>query len=129
MGLQLILNQQTDFTGEFPAEYAKDGLWRLNETAPDADTMLADSSGKGRKIYINNWSGTTAVLRDGYKGRYYRVSLLRRLDHPYHLLHRQHLYTDPQHQKRPWTAHFLSFAHFWQAAPHAVQFFWHIASG
>ena len=39
MGLQAVLNTQTDFTGEFPADYAKDGLWRFNENAPDADTM------------------------------------------------------------------------------------------
>ena len=34
MGLQAVLNRQTDFTGEFPVEYAKDGLWRFNENAP-----------------------------------------------------------------------------------------------
>ena len=43
MGLRMILNKQTDFTGEFPVEYAKDGLWRFNENAPDADTELIDS--------------------------------------------------------------------------------------
>ena len=27
MALKMILNKQTDFTGEFPAEYAASGLW------------------------------------------------------------------------------------------------------
>lgn len=37
MSLKTILNKQTDFTGEFPAEYAASGLWRFNEAAPDED--------------------------------------------------------------------------------------------
>ena len=74
MALKTILNREWDFTGEFPEEYAKDGLWRFNEADPDEDTMLADSSGRGRKMYINNWSGTTAILRNGYKGRYFRMN-------------------------------------------------------
>ena len=41
MALKMILNKQTDFTGEFPAEYAASGLWRFNESAPDEDTALA----------------------------------------------------------------------------------------
>ena len=65
MGLQVILNTQTDFTGEFPVEYAKDGLWRFNDSAPDADMMAADSSGKGRKMFVSGWSGTTASFRAG----------------------------------------------------------------
>lgn len=75
MSLKTILNKQTDFTGEFPAEYAKGGLWRFNEDAPDADTCLADSSGNGRKAYINNWSGTTASLIDGVFGSYFRMNI------------------------------------------------------
>lgn len=75
MSLKTILNKQTDFTGEFPAEYAKGGLWRFNEDAPDADTCLADSSGNGRKAYINNWSGTTASLVDGVFGSYFRMNI------------------------------------------------------
>lgn len=38
MSLKTILNKETDFTGEFPVELAKDGLWRFNDAAPDADT-------------------------------------------------------------------------------------------
>ncbi|MDD2327483.1 MAG: phage tail protein [bacterium] len=75
MSLKTILNKQTDFTGEFPAEYAKGGLWRFNEDAPDADTCLADSSGNGRKAYINKWNGTTASLVDGVFGSYFRMNI------------------------------------------------------
>ena len=41
MSLKTILNKQTDFTGEFPAEYAKGGLWRFNEDAPTGEYYLA----------------------------------------------------------------------------------------
>lgn len=75
MSLKTILNKQTDFTGEFPASLAGDGLWRFNEDAPDADTCLADSSGNERKAYINNWSGTTASLTDGIFGSYFRMNI------------------------------------------------------
>lgn len=75
MSLKKIWNTQTDFTGEFPAEYAKDGLWRFNESAPDADTMLADSSGKNRRMYVNKWSGTTASLRGSYRGNQFRFNI------------------------------------------------------
>ena len=75
MSLKTILNKQTDFTGEVPADYAKDGLWRFNEDLPDPDTCLADSSGCGRKAYINNWSGTTASLTDGIFGSYFRMNI------------------------------------------------------
>ena len=75
MSLKTILNTQVVFTGEFPAEYAKDGLWRFNDATPDADTCLADSSGKGRKAYINKWSGTTASLTDRIFGTYFRMNI------------------------------------------------------
>ena len=54
MALKTILNKQTDFTGEFPEEWAKGGLWRFNESDPDEDDCLLDSSGMGRVAYINN---------------------------------------------------------------------------
>ena len=75
MGLQAVLKAQTDFTGEFPMEYAKDGLWRFNENAPDADTELIDSSGKGRKMFVSGWSGTSAGFRGGQKGRHFRMNI------------------------------------------------------
>lgn len=75
MALKMILNKQTDFTGEFPAEYAASGLWRFNESAPDEDTALADSSGNGRNFTIVNWSGTTANLSKSPKGRQIRFNI------------------------------------------------------
>ncbi len=75
MAVKSTLNKQADFTGEFPAEYAKDGLWRFNENAPDADTMLTDSSGRDRKMYVSGWSGTSASFRNGQKGRYFRINI------------------------------------------------------
>ena len=75
MAVKSTLNKQTDFTGEFPAEYAKDGLWRFNENAPDADTMLSDSSGRGRKMFVSGWSGTSAGFRNGQKGRHFRMNI------------------------------------------------------
>lgn len=75
MALKAILNQQTDFTGEFPAEYAASGLWRMNESEPDEDNALADSSSCGRKMVIVNWSGTTANLSKSPKGRQLRFNI------------------------------------------------------
>lgn len=75
MSLKIILNKQTDFTGEFPTEYAASGLWRFNESAPDEDTALADSSGCGRNFTIVNWSGTTANLSKSPKGRQIRFNI------------------------------------------------------
>lgn len=75
MSLKTILNKQTDFTGEFPVEYAKGGLWRFNEDAPSGEYYLSDSSGNGRDAYINNWSGTTASLTDGIFGSYFRMNI------------------------------------------------------
>lgn len=75
MALKMILNKQTDFTGEFPAEYAASGLWRFNESAPDEDTALADSSGYGRNFTVVNWSGTTANLLNSPKGRQIRFNI------------------------------------------------------
>lgn len=75
MALKMILNKQTDFTGEFPAEYAASGLWRFNESAPDEDTALADSSGYGRNFTVVNWSGTTANLSNSPKGRQIRFNI------------------------------------------------------
>ena len=68
MALKTILNKQTDFTGEFPEEWAKGGLWRFNESDPDEDDCLLDSSVAGSPAFINNWSGTPASMRSGQKG-------------------------------------------------------------
>lgn len=75
MSLKTILNKQAYFTGEFPLEYAKGGLWRFNEANPAEGDFLADSSGNGRNAYVNKWSGTTASLTDGIFGRYFRFNI------------------------------------------------------
>lgn len=75
MVLKTILNRESDFTGEFPVEYAKSGLWRFNEAAPDEDNCLQDASGCGRLMEIIKWSGTTASLANGQKGRYFKFNI------------------------------------------------------
>ena len=75
MSLKTILNKQTDFTGEFPIEYAKGGLWRFNEDAPDTDDCLMDSSENDRKAYINKRSGTSASLVGGIFGSHFRMNI------------------------------------------------------
>lgn len=75
MAVKSILTSQTDFTGEFPYIEGMSGLWRFNESAPDADNKLLDSSGNDRKISIINWSGTTASLRNSPKGRQFRMNI------------------------------------------------------
>lgn len=75
MALKNTLNTQDAFTGEFPVSWAKDGLWRFNESDPDSDNYLEDSSGNERKAYINNWSGTTASLKTGNFGRYFQQNI------------------------------------------------------
>lgn len=75
MAVKTILTAQEDFTGEFPAERAASGLWRFNEAAPDGNDRLADSSGNGRDFTVVHWSGTSASLRQGQKGRYFRMNI------------------------------------------------------
>lgn len=75
MALKTILKDTTDFTGEFPSEYAKSGLWRFNEAEPDEDKALLDSSGYGRNFTVVNWSGTTASLVTSPKGRQIKFNI------------------------------------------------------
>lgn len=75
VALKTILNEQTDFTGEFPVGWAKSGLWRMNESTPDENNNLLDSSGAERPAFIHNWSGTTASMRSGQKGNYFRFNI------------------------------------------------------
>lgn len=75
MALKTILKETTDFTGEFPSEYAKSGLWRFNEAEPDEDKALRDSSGYGRNFTVVNWSGTTASLVTSPKGRQIKFNI------------------------------------------------------
>jgi len=75
VALKTILNKQTDFTGEFPVEYAKSGLWRFNDVSVDEYGYLADSSGLDRKIELVNYLGTTTSLQSGQKGRQIRINI------------------------------------------------------
>lgn len=74
MAVKSILTTQTDFTGEIPVTDKTSALWRFNESAPDSDTRLADSSGNGRHFTISGWSGTTASLPGGRFGRFFRMN-------------------------------------------------------
>lgn len=69
------LDSQDKFTGQVPDSWGADGLWRFNESAPDSDTCLADSSGKDRKASISGWSGTTASLQAGHLCRSFRMNI------------------------------------------------------
>lgn len=75
MALKNTMNTQDAFTGQVPASWGRDGLWRFNESEPDANTCTADSSGNGRDAYINRWSGTTADFKSGHLGNYFQMNI------------------------------------------------------
>lgn len=75
MALKNTMNTQDAFTGQVPASWGKDGLWRFNESDPDENTCTADSSGNGRNAYINKWSGTTADFKTGHLGNYFQMNI------------------------------------------------------
>ena len=75
MAVKSILTSQTDFTGEIPVTEKTSALWRFNESTPDSDTRLTDSSGNGRHFTVSGWSGTTASLLNGRFGRYFRINI------------------------------------------------------
>lgn len=75
MAVKSTLNRQTDFTGEFPVEWAKSGLWRFNEAEPARGDFLTDSSGMDRAFHIVNWSGTTASMRKSWRGYDFRLNI------------------------------------------------------
>ena len=75
MAVKTTLTVQEDFTGEFPAAWAASGLWRFNESEPDSNDRLMDSSGNGRDFNIVNWSGTTANLLEGLRGHFFRFNI------------------------------------------------------
>jgi phage minor structural protein len=58
-----------------PVTEKTSALWRFNESAPDSETCLADSSGKGNHFTVSAWSGTTASLPNGRFGRYFRQNI------------------------------------------------------
>ena len=75
MALKNTMNTQDAFTGQVPSSWGKGGLWRFNESEPDANTCTADSSGNGRDAYINKWSGTTADFKTGHLGNYFQMNI------------------------------------------------------
>jgi phage minor structural protein len=75
VAIKSILTNQEDFTGEFPITSRTSALWRFNESAPDGNLRLADSSGHGRHFTVSGWSGTTASLVKGRLGRYFRQNI------------------------------------------------------
>ncbi len=75
MAIISILNKQTDFTGEVPLSFGNSGLWRFNESGPDNNLDLIDSSQNNRKIHIIGWSGTTADLFAGKTGGFFKMNI------------------------------------------------------
>jgi phage minor structural protein len=75
LAIKSILTTQEDFTGEFPITEQTVAMWRFNESEPDSNSQLADSSGNGRHLTVSGWSGTTAGLRDSFHGRYFRMNI------------------------------------------------------
>ena len=122
-------------------------MWRMNESAPDENNNLLDSSGAGRPAFINNWSGTTASMRSGQKGNYFRFninspateqtylkvandgSIFAELGgrilcggwmNAHHLFCGKHLLPDLQHKIRSRAADLLPVPYPWQAEGHAL---------
>lgn len=86
MAVKSILTTQEDFTGEIPVTENTAAIWRFNEAAPDSSTRLMDSSGNGRNLTVSGWSGTTAGLRDGRHGRYFRMNISNPTSEKTHLI-------------------------------------------
>jgi len=86
VAVKSILTTQEDFTGEFPITEQTAAMWRFNESAPDSDMRLLDSSGKGRHFTVSGWSGTTAGLREGRHGRYFRFNITNPTTEKTHLI-------------------------------------------
>jgi hypothetical protein len=86
MAIKSILTNQEDFTGEFPATSRTSALWRFNESAPDGNLRLLDSSGHGRHFTVSGWSGTSASLIAGRFGRYFRQNIVNPTSEKTHLI-------------------------------------------
>ncbi len=86
MAVRSILTSQEDFTGEYPVTERTSALWRFNESAPDSNTQLRDSSGHGRHFTISGWSGTTASLPVSRFGRYFRQNISNPTSEKTHLI-------------------------------------------
>ena len=86
MAVRSILTSQEDFTGEYPVTERTSALWRFNESAPDSNTQLRDSSGHGRHFTISGWSGTTASLPVSRFGQYFRQNISNPTSEKTHLI-------------------------------------------
>jgi len=86
MAIKSILTNQEDFTGEFPVTARTSALWRFNESAPDGNLRLLDSSGHGRHFTVSGWSGTSASLIAGRFGRYFRQNIVNPTSEKTHLI-------------------------------------------
>lgn len=86
MAVRSILTSQEDFTGEYPVTERTSALWRFNESAPDSNTQLRDSSSHGRHFTISGWSGTTASLPVSRFGRYFRQNISNPTSEKTHLI-------------------------------------------
>lgn len=86
MAVKSVLTTQEDFTGEIPVTENTAAMWRFNEASPDSNTRLMDSSGNGRHLTVSGWSGTTAGLRDGRHGRYFRMNISNPTSEKTHLI-------------------------------------------
>lgn len=75
MAIKSVLTTQEDFTGEIPVTENTAAMWRFNESEPDSNMKLYDSSGNGRHLTIAGFDGTTASLRDSWHGRYFRMNI------------------------------------------------------
>jgi len=86
MAIKSVLTSQEDFTGEFPVTERMSALWRFNESAPDGNLRLLDSSGHGRHFTVSGWSGTSASLIAGRFGRYFRQNIVNPTSEKTHLV-------------------------------------------
>jgi phage minor structural protein len=86
VAVRSILTSQEDFTGEYPETERTSALWRFNESAPDSNTPLRDSSSPGRHFTISGWSGTTASLPVSRFGRYFRQNISNPTSEKTHLI-------------------------------------------
>jgi len=86
VAVRSILTSQEDFTGEYPVTERTSALWRFNESAPDSNTQLRDSSSHGRHFTISGWSGTTASLPVSRFGQYFRQNISNPTSEKTHLI-------------------------------------------
>lgn len=75
VAIKSVLTSQTDFTGEFPVTERTSAMCWFNESVPDGNLRLLDSSGHRRHFTVSGWSATTASLLLVRFGRYFRQNI------------------------------------------------------